>query len=271
VFWKTLAAGALCALVLVAAASAAAHARARTVSLKITISGAGMVQLGNKPAIKCTSNCHGSFQVEKGSRVTLVARPGKLGKLGPWKGACKGSASRCTLRATRKEHVTATFVPPGTRTNPIPMRTSWPIGNGWTLRVVGATPNADGQVIESVSGLPAVPRFGTQFFMLDIVLSYPAAGSAMLGPMAQNWAAEGSHNFKYEYFADTRCGVPANVSLPAPDLQPMILNNESVSSGQSVEGHICFQIAMNDASTLRLTTAPHRHGGAFDVWFALRS
>ncbi len=262
VIGKTLAAAALCALVLVAAASA--RAPARTVSLKIAISGAGTVNVSNGPSIKCTATCHRSVHVTKGSRVTLVAKPGKLGKLGPWKGACKGTAFKCSLHVTRKERVTATFVPPGAKTNPIPMQTGWPIGDGWTLKVVGATPNADGQVIDNVSGLPAIPSSGTQFFIPEIVLTYATTGSAMLEPMAQNWFAEGSHNVKYFYFGDTSCGVASNVSLPAPDLQPMIVNNDSVTSGQSVEGRICLQVASNDASTLLLHTARTGHNGAFD-------
>ena len=35
--------------------------------------------------------------VTKGSRVTLVAKPGTLGKVAAWKGACKGTYSRCSL------------------------------------------------------------------------------------------------------------------------------------------------------------------------------
>jgi hypothetical protein len=266
---KTLAAGSLCGLVLVAAASAGTGTR--TVSLKIAVYGAGTLKVSHEPTIKCASACHRSLRVEKGSRVTLVAKPGKLGKIGPWKGACKGSASRCTLRVTRRERVTARFFRPGAETNPIPMGTVWPFGDGWTLRIVGATPNADGQVIDNVSGTPAVPSSGAQFFMLDIVLTYASAGSAMLGPMAQNWFAEGSHNVKYFYFGDTTCGAAADVTLPTPDLQSMISSNDSVSSGQSVEGHICFQVAANDASTLLLHTSRTGHDGAFDFWFALHS
>ncbi len=266
---KTFAAATLCALVLVAGATAGAPAR--TVSLKIAISGAGTVKLSNGPSIKCTATCHRSVRVTKGSRVTLVARPGKLGKLGPWKGACKGTAAKCNLHVTRKERVTATFVPPGAKTNPIPMQTGWPIGDGWTLKVVAATPDADGQVIDNGSGLLAIPSAGTQFFMFEIVLTYAAPGSAMLQPMAQNWFTEGRHNVEYPLFGDTSCGVAADVSLPAPDLQPMIVNNDSVTSGQSVEGRICLQVASDDASTLLLHTARTGHNGTFDFWFALSS
>ena len=269
VIGKTFAAATLCALVLVAGATAGAPAR--TVSLKIAISGAGTVKVSNGPSIKCTATCHRSVRVTKGSRVTLVARPGKLGKLGPWKGACKGTAAKCNLHVTRKERVTATFVPPGAKTNPIPMQTGWPIGDGWTLKVVAATPDADGQVIDNGSGLPAVPSSGTQFFMFEIDLTYATAGSAMLEPMAQNWFTEGRHNVKYFYFGGSQCGTPGEVTLPAPDLQPMILANDSVTSGQSVEGNICFEVAANDASTLLLHPARTGHDGAFDFWFALSS
>ena len=199
--------------------------------------------------------------------MTLVAKPGTLGKLAPWKGACKGTASRCSLRVTRKERVTATFIPPGNEKNPVPMQTSWPIGDGWTLKVVAATPNADGQVIDTNSGQLAVPASGTQFFMFEVVLTYASTGSAMLQPMVQNWFTEGPHHVKYFYLGGSWCG--AQVTLPSPDLQPMILANDSVTSGQSVEGNICFQVAANDASSLRLQTARTGHDGAFNVWFAL--
>ena len=195
---KTLAAVTFSALVLVADGH---RRRTRsTVSLKIAISGAGTVQVSNGPSIKCTATCHRSVHVTKGSRVTLVAKPGTLGKLGPWQGACKGTNSRCNLRVTRKERVSATFIPARRETNPIPMQTSWSIGDGWTLKVVAATPNAAGQVIDNDSGLPAVPASGTQFFMFEIVLTYATTGSAMLEPMAQNWFTEGRHNVKYFYF-----------------------------------------------------------------------
>jgi hypothetical protein len=262
-----LVAAALCGLVLAAAANA--HAPAPTVSLKIAISGTGTVSVNNGPSLKCSTACHRSVRVTKGSRVTLVAKPGKLGKLGPWKGACKGTAHRCSFRIERKERVSARFVPPGAKTNPIPMQTDWPIGDGWDLRVVAVTPNAFGQVIDVPSGALEVPAPGMQFFMFEIVLTYASAGSAYLESMAQNWFTEGRHNVKYFYFGGSECGTFGQVSLPAPDLQPVIINGDSVASGQSVEGNICFQVASNDASTLHLQTARTGHDGAFDVWFSL--
>ena len=262
---KTLAAVTFSALVLVATASARGHAP--TVSLKIVISGAGTVRVSNGPTIKCTATCHRSVHVAKRSRVTLVAKPGTLGKLGPWQGACKGTKSRCSLRVTRKERVSARFIRPGDEKNPIPMQTSWSIGDGWKLKVVAVTPNAAGQVIDTNSGRPAVPASGTQFFMFEVVLTYASTGSALLQPMVQNWFTEGPHNVKYFYLGGSWCG--AQVSLPSPDLQPMILADDSVASGQSVEGNICFQVAANDASKLRLQTARTGHDGAFNFWFAL--
>jgi hypothetical protein len=178
----------LCALVVVAAATAGAPTR--TVPLKIAISGAGAVNLSNGVSIKCTTECHRSLRITRGSRVTLVAKPGKLGKLGPWQGACKGTAHRCSFRITRKERVSATFVPPGAKTNPVPIGTRWSIGDGWNLEVVGTTPNAFGKVVEVPFGMLETPSAGSQFFMFEIVLTYAGAGSAMLEPMAQNWFTE---------------------------------------------------------------------------------
>jgi hypothetical protein len=253
----------------VVVAAASFGAAAVTVSLKIRISGAGTVNVSNGPSIKCATTCHRAIRVTKGSRVTLVAKPGTLGKLGPWKGACKGTKSRCSLRVTRKERVSARFIPPGDQKNPVPLQTNWSIGDGWKLKVVAATPNAFGKVIDDPYGVLAIPPTGKQFFMFEIVLTYDSTGSAMLGPMTQNWFTEGRHNVKYFYFGGSQCAAPDQVSLPSPDLQPMILANDSVTSGQSVEGNICFQVAANDASSLRLQTARTGHNGAFDVWFAL--
>ena len=264
---KTLAAVAVCALILVATASA--RAPAPTVSLKIAISGAGTVKVSTGPSIECSTTCHRSLRVAKGSRVTLVAKPGKLGKVGQWKGACKGTGSKCSFRPMRAERVGATFIPPGARTNPITPETSWPIGDGWRLRVVSATPNAYGKVIDVPSGALDVPSPGAQFFMFEVELTYATAGSAMLEPMVQNWFTEGHHSVKYFFLGGSQCGTLGQVALPTPDLQPMIIDNDSVTSRQTVEGNICFQVATNDASTLLLHPARTGHGGAFDVWFGL--
>ena len=262
-----LAAASLCGLVLVAAASA--RTPAPTVTLKIAISGAGTVTVSNGPSIKCSTTCHRSVRVTKGSHVTLVAKPGRLGKLAPWRGACKGAAPRCSFHVTRKERVNATFIPPGARTNPIPLETGWAIGNGWKLKVVASTPNAYGKVIDVPSGALLTPAPDMQFFMFEIVLTYTSPGSAYLEAMAQNWFTEGRHNVKYFYFGGSECGTFGQVSLPTPDLQPTILTDDPVTSGQSVEGNICFQVASNDASTLLLQTARTQHDGAFNFWFAL--
>lgn len=260
---KTLAVGALCALVLAAAASAGG--RVSTVSLKITIAGAGTVKVTDKAPISCTSTCHRTLHIAKGGRATLVSSTGRtLWKSGPWKGACRGTAPRCSLRMTRNRQVTATFVRPGTRTNPLPWGGHLPIGNGWSLGVWGVTQNADGLVIDNSSGLPAVPKSGTQFFMIDLGLMYAGSGSARLKPLASNWFAEGSDNVKYDYLDDGGCGPSANVSLPGGDLQPSIQNNQPVAPVYGFGGHICLQVASNDASTLLFNTGSPDH-----LWFGL--
>lgn len=162
-------------------------------------------------------------------------------------------------------------IPRGARLNPVPLQQSWPVA-GWTLRVTSVTPNADGQVIYNSTHTPAVPRRGAQFFMLDISVTPNGyvGSSSPLTPFSVQWSFEGSHNHKYDYFDDDYsdyqgCGPSADVSLPMPDLQPMIENNQPVSSGQSVSGNICVQVASHDATTLLFNT---RYAGN-DVWFSL--
>jgi hypothetical protein len=251
-------------VVLLVVSSASAAKGPRTVALKVTIVGAGTVKSRGKPSIKCASTCHRTLHVKKGSRLTLVATPETLGKLGPWKGACKDMAPKCKLRMTRNKQVAVTFIPPGAQTNPIPLKRAWKIGNGWTLKVAAVTPNADGLVIDNFTDMPALPPSGAQFFMLDLALTYGGGGSSSLTPLSVQWSFEGSHNFKYGYFDDQGCGPSADVSLPTPDLQPKIEFNQTVFSGGSVNGNICMQIASNDASTLLFNT-----GYPDNTWFAL--
>jgi hypothetical protein len=61
----------------------------------------------------------------------------------------------------------------------------------------------------------------------------------------------------------------ASAGSPAATVSLKTWTDDSVTSGQSVEGNICFQVASNDASSLRLQTARTGHDGAFNTWFAL--
>lgn len=203
----------------------------------------------------------------------LRESPASDWKLWKWSGlACHGSAATCSLRVKTRRFgfVTASFLPPGDRLNPIPLQTSWDIGNGWALKITGVTPNAYGQVIENAppEDPPAVPPAGAQFFLIDLALTYSGSGSSSLMPLVQDWFTEGSHNFKYDFVDDTGCGLQADVSLPAPDLQQMILSDQAVFSGQSVNGNICMTVASNDAASLLLTSGDGMDG--LPVWFALR-
>jgi hypothetical protein len=61
------------------------------------------------------------------------------------------------------------------------------------------------------------------------------------------------------------------VHLPKPDLQA---NDSDVFSGRTVRGNVCFEIASNDAGSLRLYVDPPStlSGRPLDkrAWFALR-
>lgn len=260
------------------ASSAAALTAPRTVALHLTLNGSGTLRVRGNPAFSChasptRAHCRHTFQVRKGRRIVLKESPARGWKLWKWSGlACHGSAATCSLRvkARRFGFVTASFLPPGDRLNPIPLQTSGDIGNGWTLKVIGVAPNAYGHVIDNAPPMypPAVPPAGAQFVVIDLSMTYNGSGSAGLEPPAVQWFAEGSHNFKYHYFDDTGCGPGVNVILPAPDLQPLIESDQSVFSGQSVNGNICMTIASNDAAGLLLDGGDDEMTG-LPVWFAL--
>ena len=66
------------------------------------------------------------------------------------------------------------------------------------------------------------------------------------------------------------CG-PGSAKLPSPDLQKVIEMDEAIFSGRSLHGNVCFQVAKNDVSSLRLYVEPtYEQGDVPSVWFALR-
>jgi hypothetical protein len=165
------------------------------------------------------------------------------------------------VKARRFGFVTASFVPPGDRLNPYHLGTTAKLTQGWRMKVNSATLNADAEVEAVVTeyggGLVnSPPPAGAQYTLVNVSMTYAGGGSSSLPGYLQSgvWAV-GAGNGGYNVYG---CQPP-----------PLDLNSDftPVFSGQTVTGNLCFEIASNDAGTLRL--------GAFGttgqaVWFALR-
>jgi hypothetical protein len=162
------------------------------------------------------------------------------------------------VKARRFGFVTASFVPPGDRLNPYRLGAAAKLTQGWQMKVNSATINADAAV-EAVTdqyGNPvnSSPPAGAQYTLVNVSLTYTGAGSRSLPGYLQSVQAVGASNVGYNGYG---CTPP-----------PLDLNSDftPVSSGQTVTGNLCFEIASNDAASLLL----QGQGIGLPVWFALR-
>lgn len=196
--------------------------------------------------------------------------PAEGWKLWKWSGlACHGTATSCSLRvkARRFGFVTASFLPPGDRSNPYPLGTTATLQDGWQLKVNSALINADTEVeaVKDQYGDPVnpVPPSGAQYTLVNVSMTYQGDGSPTLPGYLLFVQAEGAGNAGY----GVDCiGSPIRVSCQPP---PLDLGSDftPVISGQTVTGNLCFEIASKDAASLLL------QGRGVDgllAWFALR-
>jgi hypothetical protein len=255
---------------LVGAAAAAAATAPRTVALHVTVNGSGTVRVPGHPAFTChasfptSSHCRHTFYVRKGRRSVIKESPATGWKLWRWTGACHGTAASCSLRPKARRFVTASFVPPGDRLNPYPLGTAATLAQGWQLKVNSAIINADAAVeavLDPDSGHPAnsPPPAGAQYTLVNVSMTYLGGGTTSLpGYFQFGVLTVGSGNAGYDVYG---CQPP-----------PLDLNSDftPVSSGQTVTGNLCFQIASNDAGTLLLTAHGLTGNAEVPVWFALR-
>lgn len=241
--------------------SAAAVTAPRTVALHVTVNGSGTVRVPGHAAFTChahfpiSSHCRHTFQVRKGRRIVVRESPASGWKLWRWSGACHGSAASCSLRVKvrRFGFVTASFLPPGDRLNPYPLGTAGTLQNGWRLKVNSATLNADAAV-EAVDNQPPPPA-GAQYTLVSVSMTYQGSGSSSLPALGLvGVLAEGAGNAGYNVGG---C-LPPPLDLGS-DFAP-------VSSGQTVTGNLCFEIASKDAATLHLQG---RGTAGLPAWFAL--
>ena len=254
------------------ASSASAVTAPRTVALHLTVNGSGTLRIPGHPAFVChahfptSAHCRRTFYVRKGRRIVVRESPASGWKLWRWEGACHGSAARCSLRvkARRFGFVTASFLSPGYRQNPYPLRAVGTLQGGWQLKVNSALINADTEVesvIDPGSGRPAnpAPPAGAQYTLVNVSMTYQGDyqgdGTSSLPGVLFGVLAEGAGNAGYSVDA---CQPP-----------PLDLDSDftPVFSGQTVTGNLCFEIASNDAASLLLQG---RGMDGLPAWFALR-
>jgi len=146
------------------------------------------------------------------------------------------------------------FVPPGNRLNPYPIGTAVVTSQGWTVKVNSATLNADSEV-EAVHDQPPPPA-GEQYTVVNLTMTAPVdAGSYDLTDFLF-FEQQMQGNFKY---------APDACEPPQPDLGTV----GQVSSGTSVTGNLCYEIATNDAATFMLTGFVETGANDRLVWLAL--
>lgn len=238
---------------LLGAANASAAGAHRTVVLKVRVAGSGTIHLAGH-SFSCRMRCSRTFQIPRGRRIVIRASAAAGWKLTKWSGACKGSAGSCSLRLERRGSVAVRFVPPGNRLNPYHVGTAVVTSDGWTVKVNSATLNANSQV-EAVHNQPPPPA-GDQYTVVNLTITAPVGG----GPfdlsdfVFQEQQMQAS--FKY---------TPDACEPPQPDLGTV----GEVSSGTSVTGNLCYEIATSDAATLMLTGFAPTGTSPRPVWFAL--
>jgi hypothetical protein len=256
-----LAAAAILALIGVAVPAGISATKAKTHKVTLAITGKGVVRVGKAKRAHCattTAPCYVSVKVGTSKTVRLHAMPASAWKFTAWSG-CKSATSACTLRLPHRGRIGVTFVPPGNQLNPYAFGKTGPVGNGWDVKINSTVPNAD-SIIEAVTDqygdpINQPPPAGAQDYMVNVTLTYTGGGSSnAFDNVLDGLRAQGVHKADYAYYS---CGTP-----PTP-------NFESVSgdlfSGQSLTGNVCFQVAVNDVSSLMV----HQFGVS-DVWFALK-
>jgi List-Bact-rpt repeat protein len=241
-------------VVLLGSASASAAHTPRTVPLTVRVTGSGVIRLPGR-SLTCRVACSDTFQIPRGRRIAVTATAATGWKLTKWSGACRGSDESCSLRLNRQRSAAVRFVPPGNHLNPYPMGTAVTTSGGWTVRVNSATLNADSQ-IEAVNSQPPPPP-GDQYTLVNLTMTSPVGG----GPFDL-----GDFLFNQQQMQASAKYAPDSCEPPQPDLGTV----RQVSSGTTMTGNLCYEIATNDAATLRLTGYVETGTNDRQVWFALR-
>jgi hypothetical protein len=160
----------------------------------------------------------------------------------------------------------------GLWSNPVPLHAIGGVWDGWRLQVVSVTPTATQFLGQRRQHMPP----GGQELMVSIAATYKGGGYAGLRGLMRRLYVDGSHAVYYSPDSgDLNCAATANASHL---VRPLNQNTRRiVFSGHRAEGHLCFQIASNDARSLMLyvdrpgcNTSKTHDNCTRRVWFALR-
>jgi hypothetical protein len=135
--------------------------------------------------------------------------------------------------------------PRGSRSNPVPVRTTVPIpdSEGWKFRVNRSVPNATAVVL-ATSSFNSPPKPGRQFYMINVSATYTGKviESASIGLTIQ---AVGRSNVAYSFFNSCARAIPNGFD-----------DQKAVHSGGRITGNICFSVKKTDVSSLLVTAHP---------------
>jgi hypothetical protein len=140
---------------------------------------------------------------------------------------------------TPRPSPTPTF---GSRENPVPLGTVVDLGDGWRIKVISVTPNAN-EVIQATNEFNTPPKAGHQFFIARIWAKYTGTESSYFGGIYR-LRSVGSQAVSYSTFGKS-CGVVPD-ELPDPE----------IFTGGVIAGNICWEIRAGDETNLERLTKP---------------
>jgi hypothetical protein len=152
----------------------------------------------------------------------------------------------------------------GDRSHPVPLGRPMRLARQWRLTVRSMQRNADAVVTRYVDPKLGVkangpPSPGAQYVTVAVALEYVGGGSTSITNVEPRIHVIGKHNAAY-----------SNYCIPPHEINGSGLD-ETVFSGHTLRGNLCFEVAQNDARTLRLYVDPLNYPTrGRRVWFALR-
>jgi hypothetical protein len=227
----------------------AAAASPQTMTVSVFVTGGGTLKVGTM-RLACPArlgSCSKVIRVEFGRNLAVRAQ-GPPGSRLKWSSGCTGNMTTCSLRIVKSTRIAVTFIPLGAKVNPIPLGQPAIAEGGWSVKVLGATPDATQEVVATRDMYGQLdnetPPAGAQYYLVSLAVTYLGGGSRDLNTFAtESLEAVGSHGASYSEGFQS-CGL----TLPSPDLAA----GGELYSGQTTIGNVCWEIASNDAGSLQL-------------------